>query len=688
MDASRLRERYLSAVVAVQQKLLERDAGEQFSAILPVLGEAAGADRSYYFDCFEGDDGAHIRFRSEWTRAGVPRDDEIVDPEYLADIPAQTLIPEVIERLCRGDAVAGPPSVMPEQLSAYMHKTAVRTLLLLPIRPGGQLKGLLGFDNCTDERPWNAEEVDLLRAAAGAMAIALEREEAERRLGRLQSLLGHHIEQTPLGVIEWDEDFRVCFWSRRAESIFGWPAAEVLGKRHDEWRFVHEDDIPRVAQVVQGLLEGRTPYSICANRNYTRDGSVRHCEWYNSVVRDGSGRIRSQLSLVLDVSERVHAEEELRRAQSRAAQVEKMAALGQMASGIAHDFNNALTVILGKTELLLHRYALPERAVEKLREIETAGTDAAATVRQLQQFVRSRPGSGRRQRLDLAALAAEVVNLTRGRWFDEALRSGATIAINTDQLRETPVVTDASAVRELLTNLIFNAVDAMPLGGTLSLATGEQEGRAFLRVADTGAGMTPETLSRCCEPFFTTRGVAGTGLGLTVCWSIARRLRGELAIESEFGRGTTVTLWLPACDPNAESDPEPDQPALPPAPPMHALVIDDRLGVIRTIQELLTQLGHTCNAVNSGSAGLALLAGIPFDVVITDLGMPGMDGRTVAEEAKRIRPGIPVILMTGWAEELLDAGSPIPGVDRIIGKPLTIEQLATALAEVGGRREG
>lgn len=672
-----VRERYLSAVVAVQQMLLERSAGPDFANILPILGAAAGADRAYFYGARTGPAGPTVvSLRSQWTRPGIPRDDELTD---VSAILIDSAMPDVAEKLRRGQEVNGLTSDMVGGFREILDATQVLSVLLLPVLPDGEFAGLLGFDHCSTSTPWSAEEVELLRAAATAVAVAIGRERAEARLDDALHRLQRHIDQSPLAVVEWDHELRVTFWSHQAEAIFGWTAAEVMSRPWPEWRFVHDDDQPRVRQIAEGLARGTTPRSVSFNRNYTKSGEVRHCEWYNSILRKPDGTPSSTLSLVLDVTERVRTEEELRRSQSLAANNEKMAALGQMASGVAHDFNNALTVILGKTELALSKPDLPERARMLLREVLAAGTDAAGTVKRMQQFVRNQPVVAPRRSVDLTAVARAVLDEVRGRWSELAHDATRHIEFQEELGGPAVIAAEPREIRELITAVIANAIDAMPNGGTLSVGTAISGGRAVLTIRDTGFGMSPETLRRCFEPFFTTKGIEAAGLGLAVSWSTARRLGGELRAESLPSEGTTVTLTIAQAGGTSVA-----HPVASPAGPigLHILVIDDRVDVTHTVCQMLGLLGHRAEAVATGQEGIDRVAGEQFDAVITDLGMPFMDGRAVAALIKDIRPTLPVLLLTGWADELSGADAIPPGVDAVIGKPISIEQLRAALGTV------
>src|SRR5262249_26344733 len=234
--------------------------------------------------------------------------------------------------------------------------------------------------------------------------------------------------------------------------------------------------------------------------------------------------------------------------------------------------------------------------------------------------------------------------------------------------------------RMLLTNLVLNAVDAMPHGGTITLGAGVKARRVFLSVRDTGVGMDAESRRRCFDPFFTTKGVAGTGLGLTLSWSVAQRLGGGLNVVSELGHGSTFTLWLPAVSAPTDSL-TPEQSSAPFAS-RRILLIDDQPEVAETLSGLLTYLGHHVVTTNDGWEGLSRLQHEPFDTVVTDLGMPGLDGRGVAQQAKQIAPQVRVILLTGWGEEMIANGDQPEGVDRVVAKPVSMDQLREVLAAV------
>lgn len=381
--------------------------------------------------------------------------------------------------------------------------------------------------------------------------------------------------------------------------------------------------------------------------------------------------------------------DELQRTQAHLVATERLRAMGELAAGVAHDFNNALTGILGQTQLmqlaLTQDTPSKERLSLHLSRQERVILDAAETTRKIRDVVRPRGGESF-STVALNEVVMEVVEVTRPRWQEEAQVHGRSIALDTD-LGAIPLISGrAEELREALTNLLFNAIDALPHGGIITVTTRPVDsdgGRESvdLIVRDTGIGMSEAVRDRVFEPFFTTKGIQGTGLGLSMVYGIVSRHGGTIDVASAPGQGTTVTVRLPA----AQEAVPPASPPVGRARPLHSLrvlVIDDILLIAETLADILHLIGHEVAIATGGKEGLARLEAGGFDVVITDLGMPGMSGWDVAAAVKARWPGLPVILVTGWAEE---AGEERPAgavVDLMLAKPFTTEQLSRALAQI------
>jgi PAS domain S-box-containing protein len=381
------------------------------------------------------------------------------------------------------------------------------------------------------------------------------------------------------------------------------------------------------------------------------------------------------------------AYDDLRQTQEAVMQQERLRALGQMASGIAHDINNAISPITLYTEALLERESgLSPGARGYLETIQRAIDDVAQTVARMREFYRQREPQMTLAPVDVNRLVEQVVDLTRARWSDMAHRRGIVIELQTALAPHLPAIMGAeSEIREALTNLVFNAVDAMPQGGTLTLRTQATADSVSLEVVDSGVGMDEDTQRRCLEPFFTTKGERGTGLGLAMVYGVVQRHSADIEIDSAPGRGTTFRLAFAIPAEHATKDIR--TATLPAVPPLRILLVDDDPVLLKSLEDILKGDGHTIVVTHGGRAGIdafrvAHESGASFDVVITDLGMPYVDGRAVASAVKALAPSMPVLLLTGWGQRLKAEGDLPEHVDRVLNKPPKLRQLREALIAV------
>ena len=393
-----------------------------------------------------------------------------------------------------------------------------------------------------------------------------------------------------------------------------------------------------------------------------------------------------------------NAYEQLSCTHTRLVQAEKMRALGEMAGGMAHDFNNSLCSVLGFLDLALTDPSPSERVRGFLGHAKLSTMDAAQTVRRVQSFARWQRNELSMQLLDVNELMRQTLELTRPKWESQARARGASIRIDITGEASSWLYGSAGELREVLTNLIFNAVDAMPQGGVLSLRSWSTPTDVLLSVRDTGIGMSDSVRQRLFEPFFTTKGERGTGLGLSVAFGIIQRYGGEITVSSTPGTGSEFIVRLPLARPEQENAKSgnlaqatpaatPASSAGPALAPVQAralriLVIEDQEPIRRFLETGLKQLGHNPCLTADAKEGIAQFDKDSFDLVVTDLGLPGASGKDVAAHVQARAPHVPVILLTGWSEQLREQRQALPGVSLVLGKPITLRALGGAIQDL------
>ena len=437
------------------------------------------------------------------------------------------------------------------------------------------------------------------------------------------------------------------------------------------------------------LVVDRVGGMLLVARSARNDFSSTDCEFLLHLSQQVALAARqAQLHEALQ-----RAYDDLRQSQQVMMQQDRLRALGQMASGIAHDINNAISPAALYTDLLLQDEAvLPAPARRQLTIIQRALEDVAATVARMREFYRPREQQTTLAPLALNRLVEDVIERTRSRWSNLSHERGVAVQLQQELAPDLPRIMGAEAeIRDALTNLVLNAVDAMPAGGVLTLRTrrvvADGGSVVCIEVADTGLGMDEETRRRCLEPFFTTKGERGTGLGLAMVYGMVQRHSAELAIDSEPGKGTTVRLSFPVWDASTSST-QP-LPILVPPRALRILLVDDDPLILQSVRDILVADKHVVTIADGGHKGIeafraALAAGQNFDVVITDLGMPDVDGRQVAATVETLASATPVILLTGWGRRLVADDEVPPHVDRVLSKPPRISELREALATLVG----
>jgi signal transduction histidine kinase/CheY-like chemotaxis protein len=398
------------------------------------------------------------------------------------------------------------------------------------------------------------------------------------------------------------------------------------------------------------------------------------------------------------IEELSHYIAEQDRIREQFSQVEKLSALGELASGVAHDFNNTLAGILGRAQLLL-RTNDPEKIKRGLNIIIKTAEDGAKTVKRIQDFARQRRDHDFEPVL-VDQILLDVSEITRARWKDRAEAANIHISLDLQIRSQSKIMGDESELREVLVNMVFNAVDAMPQGGRLTLSAEDVDGSVVISVADTGMGMGPDVRSRIFDPFFTTKGKAGMGLGLAVSFGIIRRHEGTISVDSEPGQGTRFRITLPASQLDEDSllteaamdqttvvEPTSISARLSQTNQPSILVVDDEDCVRELLRELLESEGCRVYMAQGGREALALFEARKFDCVCTDVGMPGMSGWELAHAIRQRNETIPIAVITGWGEAVGSSEQKEAGVEWVITKPFSAERITELVEEINRQRE-
>lgn len=399
-----------------------------------------------------------------------------------------------------------------------------------------------------------------------------------------------------------------------------------------------------------------------------------------------SGQIAIAVERVRRVQELGRANESLRAAQDREAAAERLKVLGQLAAGVAHDVNNALAAIMGRTEILLRSYApneLPAEVRSELEVISSVSRQCATGIQRIQDFTRirkDRPADS----VELNEVVRDAVEIARPKWKTECEKAGLEMEVAMELGTVPMVLGNRYELAQVVSNLIYNAVEASPRGGRITVRTRPDDGRVMLEVSDTGDGMDAETQNRVFDPFFTTK-ASGQGLGLSVVFGIVSRHQGEISVSSEPGRGTTFHIRLPQAPDRVAAAPEVVEAAGPPLP-MTVLVVDDESVVRITTEKTLRYRGHRVVTADSGAKAVEEFAKQAFDLVITDLGMPGMSGTELAKSLKRSRPEVPIILLSGWGMQQDDSAVREAQVDVVLSKPCSVDALLGAVDQFAQKR--
>jgi signal transduction histidine kinase/ActR/RegA family two-component response regulator len=502
------------------------------------------------------------------------------------------------------------------------------------------------------------------------------------------------------GLWDWNLATGELFFSERAQQLCGMKPGPPLRPRRT-WQgrlVVHPEDVPHVREEMKAHLCGRRPHFDVELRAAMRDRTTAEAarsepawDWYRQrgvAIRNAKGRPLRMAGSIENINERKHSDRERLRLEGQLRQAQKLEAIGTLAGGIAHDFNNILGAILGYGELARSGATAGSALARHLDGVMSAGLRAKALVERILAF--SRSGMGERVSVHVQSVVAEALDL-----LVPSLPPGITLT-RTLAAGDTAVIGDATQIHQVVMNLCTNAMHAMQNGGTLAvslalrhqeeaqaLATGELPAGDYvcLTVCDQGQGIEPDVIHRIFDPFFTTKGIGvGTGLGLSLVHGIVIDLGGGIEAASVPGMGTTFTVWLPWSG-RAAALALVDA-RVPRGSGERILLVDDEPALVHLGEEMLAALGYEAAGHTSSIEALTVFAAEPqrFDAVLTDETMPQLSGSQMALQIRKIRPDIPILLMSGYVGPNIAALARQAAINDLLPKPLVSREIAKALA--------
>jgi len=570
-------------------------------------------------------------------------------------------------------ADTGLPLIIPDTaksdswIDQKVAKEGILSGLIFPLKYKGRIIGTMNFGS-KDPNHFSENQYNFLQSVAPGLAISIENARLLDQMKASEEKYRTVVESAMDGVGVIGDDYRFRYANKKLAEISGYSREELVGM---DFRNLPEEGSKRL--VADRYMRRQRNEDVPPRYEFNivrKDGEIRNVEISSSIVKDSEGSVNT-ISIVKDVTEKKKMEEQL-------FQAEKLRAIGEMASGVAHDFNNALAVILGNTQLLLYT-AKDEELRETLQTIEKVSKDAAQTVRRLQDFTRKKVHQ-ELFKLDVNSIVKDAMEMTKPKWKDEVQGRGIHIEMVSNLKEVPPVKGNASELREVISNIIFNAIEAMPEGGKIAIRTFCRKENVYVQISDTGIGMTEEVRKKVFEPFFTTKPFSNTGLGLSMSYGIIKRFGGEIDVESSIGRGATFTLSFPA---GAEGQEEVIPSPFPAEDERRAkiLVIDDEESVRIVLWRILCQANHQVTVAENGEEGIRLFGEKEFDIVLTDLGMPGMSGWEVCRAIKKMSPSTPVGMITGWGTGVGQDKIKEYDLDFLISKPFDFGQILSALDE-------
>ena len=567
------------------------------------------------------------------------------------------------------------------------HEKAVRIIKKLKIK-----ERMTGVEQVWKRKDGNLFHVELnlsiLKDAEGNTTGAMasirditDRKRAGEEIKDSEERYHSLIENAIDAIISVNEEGVIVTFNKKAEEMYGYDREEILGKSvlllvPPQYREKQKEAMEKFKEVKASKVIGRT----VETKGFRKDGREFPVE--TSVFGLEINGEHVFTSFVRDITSRKEMEDKL-------LQSEKLRSLGELAGGVAHNFNNTLAVILGRTQLLGRSFETligkqeRRKSIDDLKKslaiIEKAAFDGVDTVRRIQEFSRKRGDDKNFTGVDLNEVIEHTLEFTKVRWKDEAGAKGIKINIQKELSLIFPIEGNGSELREVFINIMNNALDAMPKGGQISIKTFVENSHVVVLVKDSGIGIPKDIKDKIFDPFFTTKGVQSTGLGMSASYGIINRHRGTITVDSVEGQGTTFSIKFPRPEKVIK---EKKKPIANEQNGTSILVVEDEEGVRTILKDILEDGGYKVEVAPNGKKGIKLFQEKKFNLVFTDLGMPGMSGWQVAEEIKKMNGKTKVALVTGWEVDLNNNELKKCGVDLVINKPFQMNQILGSVKEM------
>jgi len=584
---------------------------------------------------------------------------------------------------------AKPLVQQPLQNSKILHADGLQVSIIIPLKFKGKAIGTMALHHQTS-RPFFKEELDLLSHIGDQIGVAIENARLYNRLQESEKKYKALFETSGDALFVLDPEGNFHIINHRVEQISGYSREELLGKHFS--MLVSPQDFDFISGIFNSGYENFSRMSV-EIKIIDKTGEEHIIELLEGASPVQTyGMTTGYLITARDLTEKKKTEEKL-------LQTAKLQSLGEMAAGIAHDFNNILMVILGHTELML-REAADETLIKRLKTIERAARAGSETIIKIGDFTRETPKESELAPVDLHQLIRSALDFTAARWKNVYRKGGHSFRLKLN-LNEIPVLAgNAPELREAFVNIILNSLDAMPHGGDLSIESQFLEtltayqnhhnihpaGFVRIKISDTGIGMDEQTCKKIFDPFFSTKGVKGLGLGLSIAYGIIKRHHGDMKVVSRKGFGTTFIIYLPVKGAVSET-PERAKDPLPGKQTARILVVDDEQDNLDLLSEILERMGHHVGKASNGEAGLEKFKTEgPWDMVFTDLGMPGISGWDLVRELKALVPGMPAVLITGWGFQLQEDEVKAKKVDYVLPKPFKIKDITRVIDQILARQ--